>query len=64
MTVSDRDIDNLLSNIIKLHPKSIDLGLSRTMDLLEKLDNPHDELSRIILFSGTNGKHSFGRKTY
>ena len=61
MTVSDREIDNLLSNIIKLHPKSIDLGLSRTLDLLEKLDNPHNKLSRIVLFSGTNGKHSFGR---
>ena len=54
MTVSDREIDNLLSNIIKLHPKSIDLGLSRTMDLLEKLDNPHNRFAQHVQSSSTN----------
>lgn len=50
--------DNLLKEFINLHPKFIDLSLSRLESLLEKLDNPHKKLPPTIHIAGTNGKGS------
>jgi dihydrofolate synthase/folylpolyglutamate synthase len=50
--------DNLLKEFINLHPKFIDLSLSRLESLLEKLDNPHKNLPPTIHIAGTNGKGS------
>ncbi len=50
--------DNLLKEFINLHPKFIDLSLSRLESLLEKLGNPHKHLPPTIHIAGTNGKGS------
>lgn len=50
--------DNLLKEFINLHPKFIDLSLSRLESLLEKLGNPHKNLPLTIHIAGTNGKGS------
>lgn len=50
--------DNLLKEFINLHPKFIDLSLSRLESLLEKLGNPHKNLPPTIHIAGTNGKGS------
>ena len=50
--------DKLLKKLITLHPKYIDLSLSRLQNLLEKLDNPHHKLPPTIHIAGTNGKGS------
>ena len=50
--------DKLLKKFITLHPKYIDLSLSRLQNLLEKLDNPHHKLPPTIHIAGTNGKGS------
>ena len=50
--------DKLLKKLITLHPKYIDLSLSRLENLLEKLDNPHHKLPPTIHIAGTNGKGS------
>ena len=47
-----------LDRLAALHPKLIDLGLGRTFDLLERLDNPHLRLPPVIHVAGTNGKGS------
>ena len=52
------DIEKLLNELIKLHPKYIDLSLNRLEVLLEKLGNPHYDLPKIIHIAGTNGKGS------
>ena len=51
-------IDKLLIQLMSLHPKYIDLSLERIKLLLNKLDNPHLNLSPIIHIAGTNGKGS------
>ncbi len=38
--------------------KNINLGLSRVLQLLERLDNPHKKLPPTIHIAGTNGKGS------
>ena len=43
---------------MNLHPKYIDLSLDRTKALLNKLGNPHLNLSPTIHIAGTNGKGS------
>ena len=48
----------LLKKLIALHPKYIDLSLSRLEKLLEKLNNPHHKLPLTIHIAGTNGKGS------
>ena len=48
----------ILDRLIKLHPKSIDLGLDRIKALLGKLGNPHLSLPPTIHVAGTNGKGS------
>ena len=51
--------DKLLNELVKLHPKYIDLSLDRLKKLLEKLGNPHLNLPNTIHIAGTNGKGQF-----
>ena len=51
-------IDKLLIQLMNLHPKYIDLSLDRIKSLLNKLGNPHLNLSPTIHIAGTNGKGS------
>ena len=48
----------ILDRLTKLHPKLIDLGLERTIQLSEKCGAPHLHLPPIIHIAGTNGKGS------
>ena len=59
--------NKLLDELIKLHPKYIDLSLERLKKLLFKLGNPHLDLPKTIHIAGTNGKgsvQSFIRKYF
>ena len=48
----------LLDRLTKLHPKLIDLGLERTIQLSEACGSPHKKLPPVIHIAGTNGKGS------
>jgi dihydrofolate synthase / folylpolyglutamate synthase len=50
--------DALLARFLALHPKIIDLSLTRIERLLEKLGRPQDRLPPVIHVAGTNGKGS------
>ena len=50
-------IQKILSRLQKLHPKEIDLSLSRIQNLCKKLGNPQKGL-KCISVVGTNGKYS------
>ena len=50
-------LQKIIERLQKLHPKEIDLSLDRTINLLEKLGNPHDQINCISVV-GTNGKFS------
>ncbi len=50
--------NKLLDELIKLHPKYIDLSLNRLNRLLKKLGNPQMDLPSTIHIAGTNGKGS------
>ena len=50
--------DKLLKEFINLHPKFIDLSLSRLEYLLKQLGDPHKNLPPTIHIAGTNGKGS------
>jgi dihydrofolate synthase/folylpolyglutamate synthase len=50
-------LQKIVERLQKLHPKEIDLSLDRTKNLLEKLDNPQDQINCISVV-GTNGKFS------
>lgn len=50
--------DAILSRLLTLHPKRIDLSLGRTERLLEALGRPDLRLPPIIHVAGTNGKGS------
>jgi dihydrofolate synthase/folylpolyglutamate synthase len=50
--------DEILSRLIELHPKRIDLSLGRIERLLLALGNPQDRLPPVIHVAGTNGKGS------
>ena len=50
--------DALLSRMMTLHPKVIDLTLDRVWKLLDRLGNPQDHLPPTIHIAGTNGKGS------
>ena len=50
--------NKLLLELLKLHPKYIDLSLDRLKKLLYKLGNPHLDLPKTIHIAGTNGKGS------
>ena len=51
-------IDRILERLLKLHPKLIDLSLSRLKKLLDRLGNPEENLPPVIHVAGTNGKGS------
>ena len=53
-----RKLGVLLDDLEKLHPKYIDLSLSRINKLLTNLGNPHLKLPPCIHIAGTNGKGS------
>ena len=46
--------EKLLDELVKLHPKYIDLSLDRLKLLLKKLGNPEDHLPKTIHIAGTN----------
>jgi dihydrofolate synthase / folylpolyglutamate synthase len=50
--------DAILTRLLSLHPKIIDLGLERMVALMAKLGNPHQHLPPVIHVAGTNGKGS------
>ena len=50
--------DAILTRLLSLHPKIIDLSLGRMQVLLEKLGNPEKKLPPVIHVAGTNGKGS------
>ena len=50
--------DQLLDELVSLHPKHIDLSLDRLNILLKKLGDPHLNLPKTIHIAGTNGKGS------
>ena len=56
--MSERRSDVILSRLMQLHPKVIDLSLDRTLEMLEALGNPQDNLPPVIHVAGTNGKGS------
>lgn len=56
MTTPTSDI--ILSRMMALHPKIIDLTLDRVWRLLAALDNPQTRLPPVIHIAGTNGKGS------
>ncbi|MCR6629085.1 MAG: bifunctional folylpolyglutamate synthase/dihydrofolate synthase [Magnetospirillum sp.] len=51
-------IDAILDRLTRLHPKVIDLSLTRVLALLDKLGRPQDHLPPVIHVAGTNGKGS------
>ncbi len=50
--------DAILTRLLSLHPKIIDLSLDRMERLLEKLGHPERKLPPVIHVAGTNGKGS------
>jgi dihydrofolate synthase/folylpolyglutamate synthase len=50
--------DIILSRMMALHPKIIDLTLDRVWHLLDALGNPQNDLPPVIHIAGTNGKGS------
>lgn len=53
-----RDLDGLLTRLMALHPRRIDLDLSRMHRILAALDHPERHLPPVIHVAGTNGKGS------
>ena len=51
-------LEKLIDQLVKLHPKYIDLSLDRLKILLKKLGNPENNLPPVIHVAGTNGKGS------
>lgn len=50
--------DAILTRLLRLHPKIIDLSLDRMSRLLAKLGHPERKLPPVIHVAGTNGKGS------
>jgi len=50
--------DHILTRLMALHPKIIDLSLDRMWQILEKLGHPEQHLPPVIHVAGTNGKGS------
>ena len=50
--------DAILARMMALHPKVIDLVLTRVWRLLERMDHPERRLPPVIHVAGTNGKGS------
>ncbi|MFO1080164.1 MAG: folylpolyglutamate synthase/dihydrofolate synthase family protein [Reyranellaceae bacterium] len=51
-------LDPLLERVMRLHPRSIDLGLERIEHLLTALGAPQRKLPPVVHVAGTNGKGS------
>ena len=51
-------LSSALDRLTQLHPKLIDLGLERTIDLSERMGSPHLSLPPTLHLAGTNGKGS------
>ena len=51
-------IDSILTRLLALHPKRIDLSLGRIERLLARLGHPERKLPPVIHIAGTNGKGS------
>jgi dihydrofolate synthase/folylpolyglutamate synthase len=51
-------LGELIARLSALHPKAIDLDLTRTRRLLEQLGHPERQLPPVIHVAGTNGKGS------
>jgi dihydrofolate synthase/folylpolyglutamate synthase len=51
-------VDAILTRLLALHPKRIDLSLGRIERLLAALDHPEQRLPPLIHVAGTNGKGS------
>ena len=58
MPASPDPTAELLDRLTKLHPKLIDLGLERTIQLSQACGSPHEKLPPVIHIAGTNGKGS------
>ena len=52
------DSDRILTRLLELHPKRIDLSLGRIHRLLAALGHPEKQLPPVIHVAGTNGKGS------
>ncbi len=50
--------DAILTRLLSLHPKIIDLSLDRTQRILARLGHPEERLPKVIHVAGTNGKGS------
>jgi dihydrofolate synthase/folylpolyglutamate synthase len=50
--------DAILTRLLSLHPKIIDLTLDRMWRILDRLGNPQDRLPPVVHVAGTNGKGS------
>ena len=50
--------DAILTRMMALHPKVIDLTLDRVWRLLDRLGNPQEQLPSVVHIAGTNGKGS------
>jgi dihydrofolate synthase / folylpolyglutamate synthase len=50
--------DAILTRLLELHPKIIDLSLDRMHRILERLGHPEQDLPPVIHIAGTNGKGS------
>lgn len=50
--------DAILTRLMTLHPKIIDLSLDRVYRLLDRLGQPQDGLPPVVHIAGTNGKGS------
>lgn len=50
--------DAILTRLLSLHPKIIDLSLDRMWRILDRLGNPHEKLPPVLHVAGTNGKGS------
>src|SRR6266852_3523631 len=51
-------IDSIVTRLLALHPKRIDLTLERMWRILAALDHPEQRLPPVIHVAGTNGKGS------
>ena len=50
--------DAILTRLLSLHPKIIDLSLERMWRILARLGNPQERLPPVVHVAGTNGKGS------
>ena len=52
------DISTILKRLLELHPRAIDLSLTRMNRILDAMDNPQHRLPPVFHIAGTNGKGS------